>query len=157
MNVFKLILFLLLMGNTSIAQTDSCLYQKIGKYETFQLTELSKMNVYRLIGLSNGHLKQTDTLQLFSPPSFESTYYENALSDFMRDQKINNDEYIIQSAFIQKNGTVYLFLTLLKTHQNQGCFNKYVPFQFDGGNSFCALLFNFSEGKIISTRINGWG
>ncbi len=157
MNVFKLILFLLLMGNSTIAQTDSCLYQKFGKYETFQLTELSKMNVDRLVGLSNGHLNRTDTLQLFSPPIFESTYYESALSDFMRDQKINREEYIIQSAFIQKNGTVYLFLTLLKTHQNQNCFNKYVLFQFDGGNSFCTLLFNFSESKIISTRINGWG
>ncbi len=152
----KIIFFVILFSQNSIGQVDTCSYFNFGKYKSYQLNNLSKMNKDRLIGLSNGILNIKDTIYLSNINQIKTEYFEDQITDFIQNEKIDIKEYIVQSAFIKNDSDEFLFIIFQKNSNDNFCYNDCVLFQYGGGNSFCFLLFNVKNQSLIKRTKNTW-
>lgn len=154
--LIKILFFVTLFNQNSIGQVDTCSYFNFGKYKSYQLNNLSKMNKDRLIGLSNGILNIKDTIYLSNINQIKTEYFEDQITDFIQNEKIEIKEYIVQSAFISNGSNDFLFIILQMNPNDNFCFDDYVLFQYGGGNSFCVFLFDINNHRLINQSKNTW-
>lgn len=154
--LIKIIFFVTLFNQNAIGQIDTCSYFNFGKYKSYQLVTLSKINKDRLIGLSNGILKTNDTIYLSKMNQIKTEYFEDQITDFIQNEKIDLKEYIVQSAFISNGSKDFLFIILQKNPSDKICYDDYVLFQYGGGNSFCVILFDINNNRLINRSKNTW-